>query len=551
MKDQFNDYLSAMFYNEGPLIIGLTGYTGSGNSTAKGILSQEEKIIIPGIQSINAGVDQNFQIDKRYYERIKAGWAEVNWQKFTTIEVSKIIFAFFLNKLTNENARNNQEKEIVKYIKQQKVNLEGLQHIFDQENNMSKEEAKKLVNSYESAINIYKHFKSSFDKKELGDFITLLQDLGDEIRRYGSVEIKKTKRVSSPKHIYVLPKSISRIISAYVIGEEAKYFVIDTFKNPFEIEYFKHTYSSFYVVGVLREIDDRQRIMLELLIRQDFKKIDEREKTIGVKKNKDNISKWITSQDIDECLNRADMFILNKFSKTKTYEHLKFGLIKLISLNNKPGCFTPTTDERCMEVAMSVRLSSGCISRQVGAVVIDSNKRVLGVGWNDPPKGQVACAFRTCKELVYDPSSEIFSEYERTPEFVEHVKKLNRENKPFCFRTQLARFKKESKKAEYTRALHAEENALFQAMSNGRKNLNGATLYTTSSTCTLCAKKAYQLGIERIVFIDEYYDMAIPQTLKAGDRNIELTRFTGIIGSTYHELFLSPMPEKSILNLQE
>ncbi len=107
------------------------------------------------------------------------------------------------------------------------------------------------------------------------------------------------------------------------------------------------------------------------------------------------------------------------------------------------------------------------------------------------------------------------------------------------------------KKAEYTRAIHAEENALFQASRNVGGTLEGSTLYTTSSTCTLCAKKAYQLGIDRIVYIDEYYDIAIEQTLRAGKKSIFIERFSGIIGEAYHKLYTAPMPEKSVIQLYD
>jgi dCMP deaminase len=204
-----------------------------------------------------------------------------------------------------------------------------------------------------------------------------------------------------------------------------------------------------------------------------------------------------------------------------------------------------------MQLAMTAQLASGCISRQVGAVVIDKERRIIGVGWNDPPKTQIPCALRTCEELINEPTEEVFSEYERNPDFVDFIKSLNRGNKSFCFRNELANFKKEDKKAEYTRALHAEENALFQSTRNVGGSLDRSTLYTTSCTCTLCAKKAYQLGIDRIVYIDEYYDIAIDQTLRAGKKNILIERFSGIIGEAYHKLYSAPMPEKSVFQLYE
>jgi deoxycytidylate deaminase len=109
----------------------------------------------------------------------------------------------------------------------------------------------------------------------------------------------------------------------------------------------------------------------------------------------------------------------------------------------------------------------------------------------------------------------------------------------------------EGEKTEYTRALHAEENAFFQASRNTNTELIGATLYTTDKTCNLCAKKAYQLGISRIVYIDNYSDISIPQTLEVGLRRIEVDRFMGITGPAYFKLYVSLMPEKELIKIYD
>jgi dCMP deaminase len=201
-----------------------------------------------------------------------------------------------------------------------------------------------------------------------------------------------------------------------------------------------------------------------------------------------------------------------------------------------------------MQIAMTARQMSGCISRQVGAVVVNPDGYVLGVGWNDPPKGQIPCEMRTGKELVDSPKADIFSEYERSEEFVRHIQQNCYLDLPFCFSTEYARVSG-GKMSEFTRALHAEENALFQSVRNTEWALNGSVLYTTASPCTLCAKKAYQLGVRRIVYIEEYPGIAMDQTLKAGTRNIQIAQFEGIVGSAYFQLFSSLLPEKDLIQL--
>ena len=54
-------------------------------------------------------------------------------------------------------------------------------------------------------------------------------------------------------------------------------------------------------------------------------------------------------------------------------------LARIVALLMHPGLVTPTKIERCMQVAMTAKLNSGCLSRQVGAVVTDrSEERRVG-----------------------------------------------------------------------------------------------------------------------------------------------------------------------------
>jgi tRNA(Arg) A34 adenosine deaminase TadA len=81
-----------------------------------------------------------------------------------------------------------------------------------------------------------------------------------------------------------------------------------------------------------------------------------------------------------------------------------------------PGLISPTSMERVMQVAYTVKLNSGCISRQVGAVVTDSDNSIKSVGWNDVAQGQVPCAMRSIDGLINDFHSETYSHYERNNE---------------------------------------------------------------------------------------------------------------------------------------
>ena len=85
MKKHFSNFLEAL--NSGikaPIIIGLTGYTGSGNSTAKSLLTSPSKIEMPGYKAIydEISLDKISQMDERVYTKLKRYWDEYIWVGF-------------------------------------------------------------------------------------------------------------------------------------------------------------------------------------------------------------------------------------------------------------------------------------------------------------------------------------------------------------------------------------------------------------------------------------------------------------------------------------
>ncbi|MNY32107.1 hypothetical protein D3C86_1663000 [compost metagenome] len=74
-------------------------------------------------------------------------------------------------------------------------------------------------------------------------------------------------------------------------------------------------------------------------------------------------------------------------------------------------------------------------------------------------------------------------------------------------------------------------------------------LFTTASPCELCAKKAYQLGLSRIVYIDPYPGIATSHVLSTGDKSPKLELFRGAVGRAFHRLYQPLMPFKDELDM--
>ena len=119
-------------------------------------------------------------------------------------------------------------------------------------------------------------------------------------------------------------------------------------------------------------------------------------------------------------------------------------------------------DEYFMGVAVLSSLRSKDPSTQVGACIVNTDHKIVGVGYNGFPIG------------VDDDDIP----WEREGEWLE---------------------------TKYPYVCHAELNAILNAISS---NLKGCTLYVGLFPCNECAKAIIQSGIKEVVFLSDKYSEA-------------------------------------------
>ena len=203
-----------------------------------------------------------------------------------------------------------------------------------------------------------------------------------------------------------------------------------------------------------------------------------------------------------------------------------------------------------MQIAYNAKLNSGCLSRQVGAVITDSNYSIKAVGWNSVAEGQVPCNMRNAENLLVNKDKGSFSTYEiENIEFGNHMERKYSEKIkckslagrlcPYCFKDEYESITG-NKNQVHTRSLHAEENAFLQIVKYGGEGIKGGKLFTSASSCVLCSKKAFQLGIKEIYYIDPYPDIATSHILSFGNDKSQCPQsylFYGAIGRAYTCLY--------------
>ena len=486
----------------------------------------------------------------------------------------------YKNKLANET--EEELKEEINSILRIKKDIKFINYKLDLSNFKKLEQETLTQENIEYKINkkreIFHDFLDKYSKKHSKDFIIFYDDFNKKIQ-----ELRKERKLSTKNlqfigdlvreyvDIYQLPTYCNFLIKAYRYeskkSESSCYIVIDSLKNPFEIVFFKERYSAYYTFS----IHSKDEIIKQRLKDLGFGK-DEIEDIHNREENKDDNDKQKGSLDsvkdfkslnVTECVQRSDIYIDNNNDKKDT---LYRQIFKYLSLIVHPGLITPSNDEIIMQLALTAKLNSGCISRQVGAVVLNSHGSVKSIGWNDVPEGQTPCLLRSHNELLNNSTSNIYSRYEKTKfrendkfKYIFSIEKQEEEkynqykssdekglNDSFCFKTIQNKIDGD-KNQVYTRSLHAEENAFLQASKFGNSEILGGQLFTTASPCFLCAKKAYQLGIKRIVYIEAYPDISNEQVFDIGTHEIEIIHFRGAIGLAYQKLYEPLFPYKDEL----
>ena len=267
-------------------------------------------------------------------------------------------------------------------------------------------------------------------------------------------------------------------------------------------------------------------------------------------------------QDIQSSTQNADIFFSNSLINHK--KELAYQIVKYVSLIMHPGLVPPTKIERCMQIAFSAKVNSGCISRQVGAVVTDKDYNILSVGWNEVPVNRVPCIYRSLPDLqsASEEDSYLYSDLEREDclikRFIESYdfsdsKKttsiLEGVNPSYCFKSLYGKITHEKEQKD-SRAMHGEERA-FHSCSN-KSLAKGGCLFTTSSSCERCTIIANEYNIKKIYYIEMYPGIAQNHVNASGaeEGRAEFILFTGAIGVAYTKLYTPILPMKDELELR-
>lgn len=562
------------------IIVGLTGRTGSGCTTVSKILSTEifEELTLhePKTTDFDTNEQRKYQIVYSYIKQ--------HWSPFFRISMTDVIFSFIIQEsfdnlidklsgiigkelaknISNElNAKFPNLRAEYFYLNKEISKIFGTDIHLDRSNRNNLKIAYNILIRLSSIQSKFREVMNNniyIDKSNnttVSTFTYCLQEFGNRIRNHGDINPDKE---FSGIHMFALARRANDFIKAIQAVNKANnhptFICLDAIRSPYEATYFQDRYSSFYLVAVSTDDNERIRRLGEKLSHEQIKALDSKEYPSKLKDES-----RFTNQDIGACLQLADIYLYNPYESTNEKYFITELIVKYITLMKHPGLITPTSVERCMQIAYNAKLNSDCLSRQVGAVITDSHYSVKAVGWNSVAEGQVPCNLRNAENYLINKDKSSFSTYElENQEFIDHMHKeykrkiglssLKGRLCSYCFKDEYEQITLQ-KNQVHTRSLHAEENAFLQIVKYGGEGIQGGKLFTSASSCVLCSKKAFQLGIKDIFYIDPYPDIATSHILSFGKDKTKCPKchlFYGAIGRAYTCLYTQRIAIKDELS---
>ncbi|HJT44497.1 MAG TPA: anti-phage dCTP deaminase [Rhizomicrobium sp.] len=291
-------------------------------------------------------------------------------------------------------------------------------------------------------------------------------------------------------------------------------FIIDSVRHPAEVGLLRRIYGdAFVLIGVVCEQEERLRRISNkyqdagALAAERFMKRDSK----APEKN---------GQRVSDAFHLSDFFVDNtekrilKDNKANPKWEVSQDLARLARLVTHAAVARPTTAETAMHAAAGAAMRSACLSRQVGAALVDHNGNLISTGTNEVPKAGGGVYGSGFDENVDDQRCAYGNGYcSNTTNQKEIAETLLADILGDDPRLKDADFKTEALKRvrdgrigdllEFSRAVHAEMDALLSAGRMGAST-TATRLFVTTFPCHYCARHIVSAGVDEVQFIEPY-----------------------------------------------
>lgn len=348
------------------------------------------------------------------------------------------------------------------------------------------------------------------------------QDMGDKMRE------EKSDHAAIARHFALkIRETRAAKIGHKVAGDEPvipdgkpRAYILDSIRHPEEVMLLRHVYQdAFVLVGVVCQ----EHIRLSRLQTHYEESGPESVKALMKRDAKATMKH---GQRTADAFHLADFFIDNSVDRLIPYGgqlvsnpdwNIPGQLSRLVQILSHESVVRPVMAETAMHHAYSAQLRSACLSRQVGAALIDVMGNILATGTNEVPRagggvygegelvpnGGLAddhrCVFRNSKYCSNTrEQNEIIAD---TLDSIEAVVKLDGDKRGKV--EQVLRDGRIGALIEFSRAVHAEMDALLSAARASRQ-IQGSRLFVTTFPCHYCARHIVSAGVDEVQYIEPY-----------------------------------------------
>lgn len=376
----------------------------------------------------------------------------------------------------------------------------------------------------------------------------LRQEYGNEILAEFAVEQIGRHHLTLDKTIAESTDDLPRIA-----------YLIDQIKHPDEVNLLRIIYRNlFYLIGVMSLEQHRQsRLMDEGFRKEDIDYIISRDR-----KESDGFG-----QQLERSFKLADYFIHNPLGEVDLIPAQASRFFRLIHGDN---AITPSRHEHAMYVAYSTAMKSSCLSRQVGAAISDVSGRIIAVGTNDVPMhgGGLYAEDHQNDDRCFN-NRKICENSREKDARKSQIKEGISSQLPIIFpdpKMRLAALSKIDELVdlvfsksgipdliEFSRAVHAEMDAIVSLARGGGGTTIGGNLYSTTFPCHNCARHIIAAGIEKVYYIEPYEKSLAPTAHDdsiivldhdhapenpATQNKVKFVHFSGVGPRLFPELFM-------------
>jgi deoxycytidylate deaminase len=348
------------------------------------------------------------------------------------------------------------------------------------------------------------------------DKIVRLQDLGDLMRSGGdhaSVAAALALRIRATRAAY-LKKDPNNAEPIRPDGRKRAY-ILDSLRHPEEVRLLQRLYAGgFTLIGAVCAENVRRERLVGKYTGADARSAEAfmlRDEGVTTEKH---------GQHVADAFELADFYLDN--SEPRTLENdrpnsawdIPDQLSRLLKIITHEDIQRPTAEETAMHAAHGARLRSACLSRQVGAALINDQGSILSLGTNEVPRagGGVYGEYSPDNDDPFDGRCNVFKGFCRNTveqnKMIDELLDVIPETRGISTqRKQMLRDELRNSRVgqllEFSRSVHAEVAALLAAARQGKSTV-GTRMFVTTFPCHYCARAIIVAGVKEVQYIEPY-----------------------------------------------